>query len=398
MLKQLLSEVRGQLEQSDPFVKAAALLHLARVLTAFDQGEAEEVLEMGIALTLEIPKPAGDILLSQAVTLAAAVSPWRAFRLIALVVDPGHDRAEGIICNMLRHGHIADVVSYLSEPPPREQYPFTAAMEAMGRSRISVEARRNVLRGAIQARLGATASSADGFDMVFSTWFRILPAEEAAVAVRKIARRIIEEPDGRTEAKFSRGWSVAQFSSIREYSLFGIFGPLRSLDPELADSLCREYRQLAAAAVAFPRGYYTEVARTYEENLSDKSAGQCTQTDYIAVGHTRLLPMPEALKTEFREAFDEALRFYALDTDPANPNLAPRECWPSAMEFRNVLYKAGQHEGHSAARHLDRIPDRDLRLFAQIELIAGAAGLPQFGGMSIPPRRLTKNKKDRWVM
>ena len=59
--------------------------------------------------------------------------------------------------------------------------------------------------------------------------------------------------------------------------------------------------------------------------------------------------MPKALKTQFREPFDEALRLYARDTDPANPNLAPRECWPSAMEFRNILYKAGQHEGHAAA-------------------------------------------------
>ena len=37
MLALLLSEVRQQAEQSDPPVKAAALLHLARVLTAFDQ-------------------------------------------------------------------------------------------------------------------------------------------------------------------------------------------------------------------------------------------------------------------------------------------------------------------------------------------------------------------------
>ena len=212
--------------------------------------------------------------------------------------------------------------------------------------------------------------------MLFAIWFGILPAEEAAAAARKIARRIIEEPDGKTDSKFSRGSSVARFSSIRESSLFGIFGPLRSLDPELADSLCREYRQLAAAAVAFPRGFHSEVTEPRQENSSQESAAQCTLPDYITVGHHRLLPMAKALKTEFREPFDEALRLYARDTDPANPNLAPLECWPSAMEFRNILYKAWQHEGHAAARHLDRIPDRDLRLFAQIELIAGAKGLP----------------------
>ena len=117
------------------------------------------------------------------------------------------------------------------------------------------------------------------------------------------------------------------------------------------------------------------------------------------MGHSRLLPIPEALRTEFREPFEEALRLYALDTDSDNPNQAPRECWPSAMEFRNILFKAGRHEGRAAARYLDRIPDRDLRLFAQIELVAGDAGLPQFGGMTIPPhprpRFLPMERKDR---
>jgi hypothetical protein len=304
---------------------------------------------------------------------------------------------ESMIFSMLRHGHMADAVSYLSEPPPQEHYPFGAATEAMGRSRNNAETRRNILRAGIRARLGESGSSAQGFDTLFSISFRILPAEEAVAAVRKVARRIMEEPDGQTDARFSSGSRVARFSSIRESRLFGIFGPLRSLDPEEADSLCRKYRQLAAAAVAFPRGYHSEATEPHAENPSQESAAQYTQPDYITVGRHRLLPMPKALKTEFREPCDEALRLYARDTDPANPNLAPRECWPSTTEFRNILYKAGQHQGHAAARYLDRIPDRDLRLFAQIELIAGAKGLPQFGGLSIPPSRLTMNKRDRWV-
>ena len=62
--------------------------------------------------------------------------------------------------------------------------------------------------------------------------------------------------------------------------------------------------------------------------------------------------MPEALKTDFREPFKAALRLYAKDTDPANPNQAPKECWPSTNEFRNILYKAGQHQGLAAEKHL----------------------------------------------
>jgi hypothetical protein len=63
--------------------------------------------------------------------------------------------------------------------PPQERYPFMAATEAMGRSRDNEEARRNVLRGAIRARLGGSASSAEGFEMLFALWWRVLPVEEA---------------------------------------------------------------------------------------------------------------------------------------------------------------------------------------------------------------------------
>ncbi len=398
MPAQLLAEVRQLIEQSHPPEKAAALLHLARVLTAFDRAEAEQVLERGIALAVELPKPEGDPIRSQAVTLAAAVSPRRALQLMSPVVAGmwRHVRATGIVFSMLRHGHLADSVSYLSDPPLAEEYPFNAATEAIGRSRNDAEARRNILRGAIRARLGESASSAHGFEMLFSLWWRLLPADEARLAVREIVRRIIEEPDGQTDSKFGSDGKVARFSSTREAGLFGIIGPARQLDAELAESLCREYRQLAAAIVPFPRGYYTE-ATPPEERVAEEPVERCEQPDYITIGHSGLLPIPDALKNGFREPFAEAWRLYKRDTDPSNPNQAPRECWPSAMEFRNILYKAGQHEGRAAARYLDRIPDRDLRLFAQIELIAGIAGLPQFGGMSIPPQRLEKSKKDRWM-
>lgn len=50
MPQDILSAATEQAEQSDPPVKAAALLCAARVLTAFDQAEAARVLERGIAL------------------------------------------------------------------------------------------------------------------------------------------------------------------------------------------------------------------------------------------------------------------------------------------------------------------------------------------------------------
>jgi hypothetical protein len=95
--------------------------------------------------------------------------------------------------------------------------------------------------------------------------------------------------------------------------------------------------------------------------------------------------MSDAVRSGFDEPFEVALRRYAADSDPRRPNDAPQECWPSAWEFRNILFKAGQHEGKAAARYLDRIPDPNLRLFAQIELAAALVGLPQMGGRTIEP-------------
>ena len=100
------------------------------------------------------------------------------------------------------------------------------------------------------------------------------------------------------------------------------------------------------------------------------------------IGDSELMPIAEALETNFEAAFREAEERYARDTDGENPNDAHKECWPSAREFRNILFKAGQHQGLAAAKHLDRIPDADLRLFAQIELCAAIAGLPQLGGLT----------------
>jgi hypothetical protein len=73
-----------------------------------------------------------------------------------------------------------------------------------------------------------------------------------------------------------------------------------------------------------------------------------------------------------------------------NSTWAPKECWPSTWEFRNILFKAGQHQGQAAEKYLERIPDVDLRLFAQIELCAGIAGLPQIAGSTV--RRPSKRK------
>jgi hypothetical protein len=80
--------------------------------------------------------------------------------------------------------------------------------------------------------------------------------------------------------------------------------------------------------------------------------------------------------SDFSRSFEHAARSYARDVNPVRPNLYPRDCWPSADDFRTILHAAGRYEGEAGARLLDRIPDSVLRLLAEIEFAAGIAQLP----------------------
>ena len=53
---------------------------------------------------------------------------------------------------------------------------------------------------------------------------------------------------------------------------------------------------------------------------------------------------------------------------------------PSRLSGPLFLYSAGKRLGRDGAVYLDRIPDDDFRLFAQIEFLAAVAGLPELQG------------------
>ena len=389
MAQQLLSGALEQAERSEPVVRAAALLHIARVLNVFDHAEAERVLERGLALAAELTETDREVILDQAVSLAATVSPDRAIRLAPSVRDdmPGGTMSKALF-DMISHGHLAEAVQYLSDPVSVEDYPFDAAVQAIGSSKDD-ETRLRILRSAIGAMRRQIASGQGTtlfqrgpgrFSRMVTRWLRLLPATEATEVVRDLVRGILSQPDAGIRASADD----VRFSSRREHHLFQILGPLQRLDPDLAASLIRVYPQLASAAARYPYGHESMEAAARERAAQEPPRAPVEQPDYIMVGQ-RLIPIPEAITTDFQEAFNLALRLYARETDPEHPNDAPQECWPSAQEFRNILYKAGQHEGRAAVRHLERIPDPALRLFAQIELAAALAGLPQIGGRSIYP-------------
>jgi hypothetical protein len=75
--------------------------------------------------------------------------------------------------------------------------------------------------------------------------------------------------------------------------------------------------------------------------------------DLVEIGDSELMPIAEALATDFEAAFRAAQESFAEGSNTESPNGAHKECWPSAREFRHILFKAGQHQGLAAAKHLD---------------------------------------------
>lgn len=171
------------------------------------------------------------------------------------------------------------------------------------------------------------------------------------------------------------------FSSQRASLLFALLGPLKQL-AELADAVTREHQDLARAAAIYPYGRDTDI----DQPVEALSAVALEQWNRDWTGFTlgsRVFRMEEEKNSDFRDSFAHAPRALARDADKKRPNVAPRECWPSAEDFRDdpVRRRRGTKRA-SGARLLDRIRDPALRLFAQIEFAAGVAGLKQIGSMT----------------
>jgi hypothetical protein len=145
-----------------------------------------------------------------------------------------------------------------------------------------------------------------------------------------------------------------------------------------------ENRELSRAAEIYPFGHDTEVDRPVEQ-LSAEAPESLEQWKREWTGFalgSQFFRIDDERNGDFKNSFEHALRSYARDADPERPNPYPRECWPSAEDFRVILYAAGRYDAEDGARLLDRIPDAGLRLFAGIEFAAGLAGLAQIGSIT----------------
>ena len=383
MWQQFLLMACEQAERSDPAVRAAARMHIARVVACSDQAAAEELLERGIALAKEIERSASaPLLLYNAISLAAAVSAKHALPLYAEYrrIDPFGGSIVGLVGVMAQHGHIDDAIAYLRDPLRGDRFPLHF-VNNLERECPDDETRRQLLELAI-LEWGNPAPhvsrheerfATPAFAALFSRFWNLLPRDEAAPVLRELVDRILATKSEPFEYPLTENPEDPKLASEQEFELFRLTPALQHLDPDLARSVLEVRPRLAKAVRRFPLGMRSiwDGQRKYDP-ASD---------DVVVIGDSEVMPISEALATDFEAAFRHALETFATDADAESPNVAHKECWPSTREFRHILLKAGQHQGIDGTKHLDRIPDQGLRLFAQIGLCAGIAGLPELGGL-----------------
>ncbi len=110
----LLKRARQQAEQSDPPVRLAALLRVARVESVLDSARARQTLSLALDEARALPGSTGQILLEEARLVSAAVAPDRLSELPLSGRGPREQFASGtIVHTMLQHGHLDAAVDYL---------------------------------------------------------------------------------------------------------------------------------------------------------------------------------------------------------------------------------------------------------------------------------------------
>jgi hypothetical protein len=380
----LLALALEQAERSEPTVRVAALLRIARVQSAVDRPSARKTFERALSETRGITGVDGSFLLAHARLVAAAVAPELLPDIPSFDRLPRRFSSETLGRIMIDHQHESAAFDYLIRYDEPSSFPFGVAAALMQSSRDD-ERRLLVLRSCIAAWREAREEQpfqAFQFISLFLSHWKILPLEEADTVAREIVRRTLEQSDQPVTANYDPEGTVS-ITSGRQHTLFQIFHIVRHLDGPLAESLIARHEQLAAAIRRFPNGMES-VMQEAEARSTD--ARRTSTGGYAMVGSPRDSPYLKAVMQasqdgDFGPAIQHAMEKYREDAAPERPNQAPKEFWPSTCRFRSVLYKAGKQAGENAAVYLNLIPDDDVRLFAQIELAAALAGLPELPGV-----------------
>ena len=357
-------------------VRAAALLRIARVQTTFDRGQARSTFEQALDEIRRISGQDGAFLLEHARLFAAAAAPDLLPSIPFEHHVPHHFEAENLGRTMIEHGNLEAALEFVMRYDDASTYPFPIA--GMLIERVDAQEGLALVRRAASAWREAHG---DGLVSLFQYRWKLLPDQEVREIVREIVRVALDEPDKPIQATYDQEGTI-KITSFREHTLFQVLHILRHLDQPLLESLLSSHPQFATAARRFPSGMDSIIQEAEERKKSNPS----TCGGFVMMGSSRDFPYLRALRQgsqdgDFEQAIEHAQQQYRTDTAPEDRNLAPAEFWPSASRFRSILYAAGKRLGAGASRYLDHIDDPDLRLFAQIELAAALAGLPEFRGI-----------------
>jgi hypothetical protein len=374
MPKALLASAYEAAQNSEPEVRAAALLRIARVQTALDRGQARRTFEQALQEVRHIPGRNGAFLHEHARLFAAAIAPDLLQAIPSAGQTPRDFEAESLCRTMIEHGNTAAALELLMHHEDARTFPFSVV--GMLIEKIGGDERLALLRRAVVAWREAPGHV---FVWLFRARWNLLPEEEAREVVREVVRVALDGPDQPAQATYDQEGTV-RITSLRDHTLFEVLHILRHLDPPLVESLIASHPQFAAAARRFPYGMET-IHQEAEERR--KSEGERCGGGFIMCGDPADFPYMRALMEgsrngDFEQAIEHAVQKYREDAGPEDRNQAPLEFWPSAGRFRSILYAAGKRLGADAGRYLTRIDDPGLRLFAQIELAAAQLGLPEF--------------------
>jgi hypothetical protein len=74
------------------------------------------------------------------------------------------------------------------------------------------------------------------------------------------------------------------------------------------------------------------------------------------------------------KALDAAKELHRDDSDPAAPNSAPRDLWPSTQAYRTIAHSAARLFGVQSEAVLTKIADPEMQLLATVHLARGLLG------------------------
>jgi hypothetical protein len=389
----MVNDLLSRAARSKSPVRAAAVLRIARVQTAFDRGQARITLEIALEEVQRLKGRERESMLQLARLIAAAVAPDLLDEIPSGSRSSMREFESGMLVKtMLDHNLTDAAFKYVSGYNDLSTIPLGYIPNVVHKMKEDGP-KLELLRHATEAwRKMPDNHSRSDFLHIFLNLWKLMPQDEARDLAREIVRDSLDRPDRATTAGY---FESVVFTSHREYTLFEIIDVLQHLDPPLAESLATAHEQLRSALRRFPHGRESIFEESEERRKKSMAEGAACGGGFGMSGDPKdrpyIMAMMQASKDgDFGPAIAHALEQYQEDTDPASPNLAPKPVWPSTSSFRSILYQAGRQMGADAAVYLDRVPEDDLRLFAHIELEAALAGLPELQAIQSqyrPPQR-----------